>query len=247
MSSITVPTSEIPTLYDYKIIHQDSPDSRGIDVALVVRYDLFDTVFSEFIKADYPELNGRPTRDILHTTLVKSDDSLHIFVNHWPSKYGGTGYTDILRVRSAQLLLSEIHEIQAKNSNARIICMGDFNDIPESRAIQLLSSQDGNGADMQLLKYEEAGMKASLKYQGRWEFIDHFFVSESLINEKGLFCLSGANARIYSPLFLLENDEKYGGVKPFRTFIGYKYNGGVSDHLPVIMGVKKRRREEVRK
>ena len=98
--------------YDYHIIHKESPDSRGIDVALMVKDDWVDSIHTKFIRADYPELNGRPTRDILHANLFKSGNCLHIFVNHWPSKYGGTGYTDILRVRSAELLLSEIHKIR---------------------------------------------------------------------------------------------------------------------------------------
>lgn len=223
--------------FNYQIIHKDSPDSRGIDVALIVRANLFDTIYSEFIKAGFPELNGRPTREILHATLIKNAYSLHLFVNHWPSKYGGTGYTDILRIRCAELLLSNIQTVQNANQEASIICMGDFNDIPESRSIQLLVANNEAESTLHLLEYESGSVAGSLKYQGRWESIDQFFVNNQLLNGEGGFVLASQKTKIYSFPFLFEKDEKYGGKKPCRSYIGYKYNGGISDHLPVGIDV----------
>ena len=223
--------------FNYQIIHNDSPDSRGIDVALIVRANLFDTIYSEFIRADFQELNGRPTREILHTTIKNKGYSLHLFVNHWPSKYGGTGYTDILRIRCAELLLSNIRSVQNTEQEAFIICMGDFNDIPESRAIQLLISDDRAESALHLLEYESGNIEGSIKYQGRWEAIDHFLVNNQLLNKEGSFVLASKKTKIYSPAFLFETDEKYGGQKPYRSYLGYKFNGGISDHLPVMVDV----------
>ncbi|MCF8380918.1 MAG: endonuclease [Bacteroidales bacterium] len=224
-------------IYNYKIVHRDSPDSRGIDVAMIYNADIFDSISYDFLVADFPELNGRPTREILHSQLFREGKSLHLYVNHWPSKYGGVGFTDILRIRSAELLLSDIQKVQNENHDASIICMGDFNDIPESRAILKLVSENDSGIVLHLLENESNTIQGSLKYQGRWEWIDHILVNDHLYYGLGNHQIVPRNAKIYSPSFLLEKDEKYGGMMPFRTYIGFSYNGGVSDHLPVGVGL----------
>jgi len=223
--------------FNYKIVHRDSPDSRGIDVAFIYRDEKFDSVHFEFITANFPELNGRPTREIIHAQLYKDGNSLHLYVNHWPSKYGGVGYTDILRIRCAELLLSSIHSVQNTDPDACIICMGDFNDVPESRAIQTLLSENRSDSVLHLLEPDFHEVSGSLKYQGRWETIDHFLVNNQMYFGNGSIKLSSESSRIYSPEFLLEKDLKYGGLMPFRTYIGFSYNGGLSDHLPVGVGL----------
>ncbi|MCK4923013.1 MAG: hypothetical protein KAS71_18325, partial [Bacteroidales bacterium] len=112
-----------------------------------------------------------------------------------------------------------------------------FNDIPESRAIQLLISDDRAESALHLLEYESGNIEGSIKYQGRWEAIDHFLVNNQLLNKEGSFVLASKKTKIYSPAFLFETDEKYGGQKPYRSYLGYKFNGGISDHLPVMVDV----------
>ena len=212
--------------FNYQIFHVDSRDLRGIDCSLAWNGDFFDSVrvvtmdpFSE-----YPDI--RPGRDILYAVFYFKEERLHLFLNHWPSKYGGIAVTDELRMLCAAFLREKTVEILKAETNARIVCCGDFNDSFESGSVQLLMGN--NSRDFRLIHpLNGLGTDGSIRYNGRWELIDHFFVSGSLEN-KAAFC-------IVSKPWLLEKDEVYGGEKPFRTYTGYRYQGGISDHLPVLL------------
>jgi predicted extracellular nuclease len=220
--------------YNYQIIHQDSPDPRGIDVALVFRKDKISLIDSSLIPFSIPELKGRMTRDILHSTFLWEGDTLDLFVNHWPSKYGGTGYTDVLRMKAAELLKSKVKKLLEISDLRTVVCCGDFNDIIESRSLQLLiKPMDEMNATLRKVEYSGLFVKGTIKFQGNWEVIDHFFVNANLEDTVRDYNIKISEAEILVHDFLLSDDEKYGDKQPYRTYLGYRYIGGISDHLPV--------------
>ncbi|MCL1821578.1 MAG: endonuclease [Prolixibacteraceae bacterium] len=225
--------------WNYKIVHKDSPDIRGIDVAALYRSDLFSPIAYHYFP---PEAQGKPipaTREILCLSgVVAETDTIHVFFNHWPSRYGGLMETRDARKNAAERLKSEIANLQAQYVNPAIIIMGDFNDQPDDDSMMKhLGASIGPVQDPENLvnlshKWMEQ-KKGTLKYQSMWYLFDQIIVSESLF-ERELHC-SAEDAYILEAPFLFENDEQYTGKKPFRTYNGMKYNGGYSDHLPILL------------
>ncbi len=234
-------THETPLLkYDYGIIHRESPDPRGIDVGLLYRKDLFDVKESRFFKVNFPGEPNRRTREILYTCgVVAGMDTLHLFINHWPSKYGGELESNSGRLAAASTLKQKIDSIKVFYPDARILIMGDFNDEPESTPLvdglnvcldTTAKCPSGLVSISAILKVKGQG---SYKYQGVWGMIDQIIVSKSLLSSKHKLHSTPNNASVFRANFLLEPDESFVGDKPFRTFAGFKYHGGYSDHLPV--------------
>lgn len=168
----------------------------------------------------------RPTRDILYASgRVVSGDTLHIFVVHAPSRFSGKHATVPYRMTVMQRLMQSVDSIRSLHYNPKIIISGDFNDETRDESVQHLIA---NG--MTDVSYEAKGSngaKGTYKYMGQWSSIDHILISEGM---KPLFrrCI------INDQSFLLEDDTKFNGKKPFRTYQGYKYLGGFSDHLPLV-------------
>ena len=211
----------------YGIIHRDSPDHRGIDVALLYRKDKFFPINSEF----YPLMddNGEiiKSREIVYTKgLVKGGDTLHIFVVHFPSRYGGYKKSEPKRLNAVKQLISITDSLNNTFVNPNIVVMGDFNDTPTNKSIINFD----NNKNINLIKSDHG----THKFHGKWTKLDHFFVSNSLLKKDNIIHLIG-NTTVFKQEFLLEEDKKYLGNKPFRTFVGFKYNGGFSDHLPVYI------------
>ncbi len=221
---------------DYGIVHRDSPDIRGIDVAIIYRRGDFTPLRVQA----FPVFtgSGRPTRDILYVKGVLQDnDTLELFVVHFPSKFGGAAVTGPLREAAARRLLEIIDSTGGAISASEdllqrnIIVMGDFNDTPESSSIGMLIDEGLMCAGEQSLNRKSIGSKTlndigTIKFNGRWEQIDHFLVSPSL---------EDCPMSVYAPQMLLESDEKYLGTKPFRSFYGPRWNTGPSDHLPILL------------
>jgi len=228
--------------FKYKFIHYDSPDQRGIDVALIYRSDKFKPVFHQPIGISYPFDTLSKTRDILYVKgLTTTNDTLHLFVNHFPSKYGGATVTIEKRNFVAKMLKSKIDSIINCDKNSNIILMGDFNDEPEDESIKkFLSSHcdttnlsEYNLFNLTCKCFKEQGIGTN-KFREKWSVIDQFLVSKSLINTNG-WHVKNLKAIIFAPDFLLLPDEIYLGVKTFRTYVGFRYTGGFSDHLPVFI------------
>lgn len=219
--------------FNYSIIHHESADHRGIDVAIIYRDDnieaLNDTIFR-------PVLRGRSsTRDILLSNFRlkrQSRDTLSIFVNHWVSRYGGYSSTQPLRNTLGDMLREEIDGIW--NIGYRnIIAVGDFNDTPKGSSVKRhLLNSDGLAP---LINLSEAWSRdmGTLKYRGKWDIFDQIIVSEPITDSNNRVTIKSSS--IYSNRFILEEDTKYLGVKPKRSYIGYKYHSGFSDHLPVLL------------
>ena len=213
----------------YSIIHRDSPDRRGIDVALIYRQELFKPLETEFIRVVLPDTLAT-TRDILYTKgIFNNVDTLHIFVNHWPSKFGGAIFSEPRRRAASDVLKYKCDSILYTNINANIIAMGDFNDTPDATTITALDNL------VNLCTELHKRGEGSIKYRGAWELIDQILVSKHLYSTDGRFYAESVS--IYSPSYLLERDATYSGMKPRRTYIGPRYNGGISDHLPIILKI----------
>jgi endonuclease/exonuclease/phosphatase family metal-dependent hydrolase len=229
-------------VFGYQIIHQESPDARGIDVALLYQPKSFRPVYTEFIAVDYP-LNKRKTRDILYAQgILPNHDTLHVFVNHWPSRYGGQLESEENRIYVAELLKQKTDSILDNNPKALIVIMGDFNDEPDNtsllKILKALPDYDSVLTKQLInLSYNLRYTKnqGSHKYQGQWTLLDQVIVSGGLLNKSRETYTTPDKLTIFSAPFLLEPDEAYLGDKPYRTYMGFKYNGGFSDHLPVFI------------
>lgn len=229
--------------YHYEIIHYDSDDERGIDVALIVRNEKLNLIDHDVLKPELKHGGQLPTRDILHTRLQIVEDTLHVFVNHWPSRRSGITETIPLRMEVADLLKKTIDSIQKKDPVAKVIVMGDFNDGPHNEslrdALQVAFWKDETIQANRLYGWSGDGQNVpgTYKYQGRWYTFDQFFVSGTLFLNTGGIRVNPASFQIVSPDFLLMEDELYLGIKPFPTYYGFQYMGGFSDHLPIRLGL----------
>jgi len=215
----------------YKFIHFDSPDRRGIDVALLYNSQ-------HFIPLDYFPISFSDTsanfltRDALYVKgFVNNHDSLHLFINHWPSKIGGESQSELKRIRVARILKTKTDSIFASNINAKIILTGDFNAELTSESIQIILSDNQFHSLLNANEIKTNRIGGSHKYQGHWSLIDHILISSSLINNSKIKC----EHKIANLPWLLEEDVSFSGVKPKRTYSGPRYIGGPSDHLPVIL------------
>ncbi|NOQ27965.1 MAG: hypothetical protein GQ564_21590 [Bacteroidales bacterium] len=229
--------------YEYNIIHQESPDRRGIDVALLYREELFIPINYEAIPINFPDNPDSKTRDILYVKgIVKSTDTLNVFINHWPSRWGGQLESEERRLYVASVLKAKVDSIFKSNSKSNIVIMGDFNDYPENKSINNIL--DASQVFKQITENKLYNLSSIIpksknigthKYQGEWGVLDQFIISGNLLNNKNKIFTSINDIHIFNPDFLLEPDESYFGYKPNRTYVGYKYNGGYSDHLPTYL------------
>lgn len=221
--------------HNYRIVHYEGDDKRGIDVALVYCIDKLQLVYTEPVKVKNPKNRNYKTRDILYAKFYdRRGDTLHVFVNHWPSRYGGERETIKLRSLAANTLKHKVDSLVFLHQTIpKVIIMGDFNDTPEDPSIKDILCDDvlvNLFADGNKL-----GFEGTLKHQYTWQIFDQIIVTNSLINnDKGLVYRRNS-AAIFHGDFLFEKDESFGGVKLFRTYVGPKYFGGYSDHLPVYI------------
>ncbi|MEI8113670.1 MAG: endonuclease [Bacteroidia bacterium] len=227
----------------YKIVQKDSPDERGIDVAFIYRPELFQPFDYQAIAVCDKSDKSFKTRDILRVSgLLDGHDTLHIFVNHWPSRFGGIMESARYRKLAAETLKTAIHELQIKYPDPKIICTGDFNDNPDDVSLSEVlgaSGNDNSGRTDQMinLSYEWLSKPVkTIKNQYVWEVFDQWIVSKSFLESNNGYKFT--KAEIFDPDFLLEPDLKFGGVKPRRTYVGYKYQEGFSDHLPILLRVQ---------
>lgn len=227
---------------DYGIVHQDSPDRRGIDVALLYRKACFRPLVMNFLPVLFPEDTTLLTRDVLYTAGIWGErDTLHVFVCHFPSMYGGEEESEWKRERAAAVVRNCVDSIQHHNPSSAILIMGDLNGKADRVAqTKVLRVNDAGNTPFQDTVLYNTGYyllnrnEGSYKYRGMWQTIDHIIVSGVMLNGR-----SGIKAenrlRPFDAPFLLEEEPKYHGYKPFRTYLGPRYNGGYSDHLPVYL------------
>ncbi|MGV8096071.1 MAG: endonuclease [Mangrovibacterium sp.] len=221
----------------YRIIHKDSPDERGIDVALLYRRDIVRPLrYAYFpLKDEHDQLIL--TREILYASfVVPSGDTLHVFFNHWPSRYSGQLETEPQRMIAAMTLRQHIDSLLQTGRSPCIVIMGDFNDQPQNKSLtEGLGVKDKNdpGKKGEIINLSAAWtQKGTLKFRQSWQIFDQVMVSDFLLDRDHLHSRPDW-ATIVSNAFLLESDPNFKGKRPYRTYQGYRYYGGISDHLPV--------------
>lgn len=226
---------------NYKFIHHESPDARGVDVALLYQPSVFKPVHNEAVRINFPADPLSKTRDILFVKgIVPTGDTLHVFVCHFPSRLGGELESENRRIFVAGVVRAKVDSIFTKSLNPKIVIMGDFNDFPTNKSIiQTLNAQavDVTLATDKLynLAYQSHSEgKGTNKHQGEWGALDQMIVSGALLHPSGSFFTLLTDFHIFSPDFLLEDDKTFLGKQPFRTYVGMKYQGGFSDHLPIF-------------
>jgi endonuclease/exonuclease/phosphatase family metal-dependent hydrolase len=208
---------------DYKYVHYDSPDRRGIDVALLYRSSRLELIDSKPCHL-YAANTLMATRDILLCRFRKDSSEFAVLVNHHPSKYGGAAESEPRR-RVAVERLRVLADSLAAAGIGRIVACGDFNDTPANPVFRLLEPALVP-LHMDLYRHGQG----TIKYDGKWDLIDHFYVSPALATH--------ARMRILRIPFLLTRDTAHSGEKPLRTFQGPRVLGGVSDHLPILLEVE---------
>lgn len=206
----------------YEYLMTDSPDERGIDVALLYQPARFRPLCYDYLTVT-PLRDMRPTRDILYVKgEIISGDTLHVFVVHAPSRYGGELETRPHRRQMFEVLQTALDTLRNRN----VVVAGDFNDYVDSPQLSLLSCCLENISARAQGIHGQA--TATYRYRGEWHSLDHIMVSAPLVP---------AVERVYinDTPFLLEPDPAYGGWRPRRTYQGYHYQRGISDHLPLVM------------
>lgn len=219
---------------DYQYVHYDSPDRRGIDVALLYRTSMLELIDSKPCHLYVSPDSVMATRDILLCVFRRrpSGPPVAVLVNHHPSKYGGAAGSEPRR-RVAVERLRFLADSLAEAGIDRIIACGDFNDTPANPVFRLLEP----ALMPQHMELYRRG-QGSIKYDGKWDLIDHFYVSPSLApSPSGAPPSAPARMRILRIPFLLSRDTAHSGEKPLRTFQGPRVLGGVSDHCPILLEV----------
>jgi hypothetical protein len=228
------------TRYDFGIVHEDSPDLRGIDVCMIYRRDCAEMLDYRYLTPYNVRSEDFRTRSVLYSRLLIQNDTIHLIANHWPSRRGGALAGEDMRMEIVHMVKELCDSIgQVSSGMAKIIICGDFNCTPDDTEIMTLLDKSVSGLPLVNLTESIAGRGAgSYRYKGIWEMIDQVIVSEPLLNTvNGLFTEPGF-VKVFSSDFLLERDPVYPGFLPFATYRGYRYHGGFSDHLPVIIDLQ---------
>lgn len=224
----------------YAYVHFDSPDERGIDVALLYNEKLFNLKTSKAIPVVLKQGDSIDhTRDILAVagTVRGSDDVLQFFVNHWPSRSEGEEASAWKRGVAAETLKRAVDSVRADIKDPHIIIMGDFNDTPFDKSISTIlgavpeADQYAADALVNMSANDQQAGKGSYNYKGNWQALDQMIVSANLLNNKGAEVLPDATTWIRKDWMLFVHPSY--GESPNRTYSGTKWYGGFSDHLPV--------------
>lgn len=227
--------------YNYEILHQDSPDPRGIDVCMIYRKEFIDILNWRCFSPE--RLNGSEiaTRGVMYVKFLTGGDTIHLFVNHWPSRRGGVLAGEPLRESIADLLRNKIDSIAFAESNRiKVIIMGDLNATPADDVVRKLSEPYSSGILIENFTENQGNSKGTYRYHGIWEMIDQVLVSAWLRDCPKGICTNQEMFSVIEAGFLFKKDPGYPGLSPFSTWKGYRYQGGFSDHLPVVLGLKVR-------
>lgn len=229
---------------NYRFYHRDSPDPRGIDVAVLYDTAQLTALGCRWIRPQTPDGTPWLSREILYARFrLPNGDTLHLFQNHWPSKYSGVEVSDPKREAALNALMQRVDSIAALTPNPKIIAMGDFNEKADAPLFDAMSSPNDDQAQQKgilvnLLHPSRCpnGLPGTHKYRGQWAMIDNFFISLALLNGDG-YRLD--TVEVHESNLLLERDPNHGGLRPRRSFSGPRFNpNGTSDHLPIVLHLK---------
>lgn len=226
---------------DYGIVHFDSPDERGIDVALLYKKSSFlplNSVSHRLLLFNDDDQRNY-TRDQLVVEGLLDDEKLYFLVNHWPSRSGGELRSRPYRLAAAKLNLRIMDSLRRLDPSAKIMAMGDFNDDPTDPSFKKIVQVKGKKTQLDSLSFfgpmEQLFKKGagSLAYRDQWNLFDQIYMTANLVKGKPddyIFWKAG----IFTPAYLLDPKGKYKGY-PLRTYAGGSYVGGYSDHFPVYV------------
>ena len=226
------------------IIHKESPDERGIDCGLLYDPKLVSLVHKQFISI-YLAGNEK-TRDIIEAEFklkgASGKHTIYVFVNHWPSRWGGQAVTDPLRLSAALTLRNRVDQILTLDSQAEIIILGDFNDYPVDPSVHSVlkaNKMDINAYPGDLInttwKLHEDPNAGTVMYRGKWTVLDQIIISQGLVN-KQLFEWVVNSTQPFAPPYFIEKGGDHSGW-PYRTYRSTKYSGGYSNHLPIVCSI----------
>jgi predicted extracellular nuclease len=213
----------------YGIVHYESPDARGIDVALIYDSSTLKLEKSGNLRFTIPGREAPSSRDIVWGKFSLNMDTIIAMVNHWPSRSGGQAESEPGRIEAAKTAKKFIDSLLTVNKNYKIVLMGDLNDHPSDIAPQMI-----NSVLSPMITKESGEFGGSHSYKDEWDVLDHIFVSKGFLKKKKIKVLKNSG-EIHSYKYLLT--EYKGKIVPFRTYGGSKYLGGYSDHLPVSIEV----------
>jgi len=224
--------------FGYGIIHAESPDPRGIDVCMIFRNDLVRVIDYKSWLPRNVKRDEFHSRSVLYAKCAILGDTIHLILNHWPSRRGGVLAGEPLREEIAFMLRAAVDSLSnASRGELKAIILGDFNCSPDDPVIKSLL-EPGTAGQVQLINLADKkiiGVSGTYRYMGTWEMLDQVIVSRSLLERGKGLCTDKNDFRIFKPEFLLRNDPKYPGLATWSTYRGYKYQGGFSDHLPVLL------------
>jgi hypothetical protein len=223
----------------YEFVHEDSPDRRGIDVACIYRPDRFNLILHKYYRVVFPFDPDRKTRDILYVKgILPNKDTLHVFFNHWPSRYGGQFASEPGRHYVAGVVKQKVDSLNAIFGNPYIIVTGDFNDEPDD--ISMTDFLEARKSPSEAIDNELVNLSYPIKYLfgshsfgGEWGVLDQVIVSRSLLLDGSTSTIPGS-VGIFDPPWLLKKNAAGVDVTN-RTYQGPAYKGGYSDHLPVFL------------
>jgi hypothetical protein len=222
---------------NYQIVHYDSPDLRGVDVAFLYQPKYFKLKSSKKYKVILPNNPTRPTRDILLVSGLFDGELMHFFINHWPSRSGGEAKSKPGRGEAARICRLAIDSILKTDADSKIILMGDLNDDPVDESVKLVLKANGKKKKLQSQELYNTSYDnfkngiGTLAYQDVWNLFDQMIISQALLNGK-FKTYTFSKYKIFNKSYVVED---YGNFKgyPFRTFAGGTYRGGYSDHFAV--------------
>jgi len=229
----------------YRFIHFDSYDSRGIDVAMLYNPAYFKVLHAKGLFVDISktgDMKGGKTRDVLYVNGLLAGDTVHIFVNHWPSRRGGEAASAPLRAAAALVSKKIMDSLRAKNPDTKIILMGDLNDDPTNESVSLVLGAKGainyvsnNELYNPWVWYYQKGY-GTLGYDDRWNLFDQIIISGSFLkkNNKDQNHWEYYKSEVFKKDFMTEKFGQYKGY-PKRSFSNNQWNNGYSDHFPTIV------------
>ncbi len=235
---------------NYRIVHYDSPDARGVDCAFFYRPDVFKLEGSAPIRFTMKELPNLRTRDIVTMWGTIDGEPFYFMVAHWPSRLGGKEASAPRRNRAAEIMRTAADSVLAANPATKIVMMGDFNDDATDDSIVEILGGKGDIKKLEkgdyfnpYVKMLKAGL-GTLAYRDAWNIFDNIVVSENLATgSTGALKLQRAEkskfwGNIFNAPYLFQKEGQYKGY-PLRTFVGNNFQGGYSDHLPVYIYIGK--------
>lgn len=226
----------------YEIIHEESPDFRGIDIAAIYRPDKFELINYKYYRIRFPHAPDRSTRDLLYAKgIVPNGDTLHVFVNHWPSRYGGQFASEPGRIHLANTVREKVDSLNTRYKDPYIVIIGDFNDYPNDLSLvehlrAMKKVETAKEGDLINLSYPIMYKFGTHSFQGEWGVLDQVIVSQSFFTD-GSMTIDPTDVGVFDAPWLITTNAA-GGTTTYRTFMGPAYKGGYSDHLPTFIDIQ---------